>query len=423
MEKIAFLFTGQGSQYVGMAKSFHDDYEIARRTFEEANDILGYDLAKLCFDGSLSELTRTENTQPALLTASVVAYRVYMQEVGLVPQFCAGHSMGEYAALTCAGALTFADALKVVRARGLFTKEVADSEVGGMTIVDGLPAEVVEEECRKLSTADQFVMVNCYNSPTQVAVAGHQALVEELESRLLDLDAQVTPLLMSAPFHTPLMQGVADQLRELLGSITLHNFRYPVIANVDARPYGEPKQIIDKLVRQTVSPVKWQDTMHFLRRYGVTHAIELGPKNVLTSLVTANTPETEALCFAQREDRKALQEIFPATHVLKKHVPTVITRCLATAVSTPNRNHDQAAYRAGVVEPYKAIQQIQDELEQTQAQPTEAQMMAALEMLESVFVTKQVPLVEQQESFYRILDETGTFYQFKDRFLARLQTV
>lgn len=415
MEKIAFLFTGQGSQYVGMSKSFYDDHAIAKQTFEEANDVLGFDLAKLCFEGTLGELTRTENTQPAILTSSVVAYRVYMQEIGIAPQFTAGHSLGEYAALTCSGALTFADALKITRERGLATKEVADSEVGAMTIIDNLSPETVQAEIDKLELPEgQFVMINCYNAPNQVAIAGHQAAVEELESRLLDLDAQVTPLLMSAPFHTPLMQSVADRLQELLKNTTFNHFRHPVLANVDGLPYGDTANIIDKLTKQTLQPVKWQATMQYLKRYGVTHTIEMGPKNVLNNLVAANTPSIEALCYAMREDRKRLEEIFSPQHVLKKHIPTVVTRCLAIAVATPNNNWDQDEYRTGVIEPYRKIQQMQDELDQNQAQPTVDQMRDALVMLQSVFTTKKLPQKEQADWFYQILDETGTYYLFKE---------
>ncbi|ARU60246.1 [acyl-carrier-protein] S-malonyltransferase [Tumebacillus avium] len=414
MEKLAFLFTGQGSQYVGMSKSFYDDYAIAKQTFEEANDVLGFDIAKLCFEGTLGELTRTENTQPAILASSVVAFRVYMQEIGIAPQFLAGHSLGEYAALACSGAITFADALKIIRERGLATKEVAATGVGGMTIIDNLSPQVVQEEIDKLNLQDQFVMINCYNSPTQVAIAGHQEAVEELESRLLDLDGQVTPLLMSAPFHTPLMQPVADRLQEVLEGVTFNHFRYPVIANIDARPYGDTGNIITKLTQQSLRPVRWQETLQFLHRYGVTHAIEMGPKNVLSNLTTANTPQVEALCFAQREDRKQLQEIFSADHVLKKHIPTVVTRCLGIAVATPNTNWDQEQYRQGVIEPYRKIQALQDELDQSGEQPTEAQMREALTMLKSVFETKNVPVREQQDWFYQILDETNTIYLFQD---------
>lgn len=414
MEKLAFLFTGQGAQYVGMGQSFYDNHAIAKQTFEEANDVLGFDLAKLCFQGGLGELTKTANTQPAILTASVAAFRVYMEEVGIAPHFLAGHSLGEYAALTCAGALKFSDAVHIVHQRGLFTQEVVNTDIGGMTIIDGLTRDVVEAEAAKLNTGDPFVTINCYNAPTQVAIAGHQELVEELESRLLDLDGQVTPLLMSAPFHTSLMSPVAEKLRELLKTVTFNQFRYPVIANIDGRPYGDASAIIDKLVAQTVRPVQWQDTMHFLKRYGVTHTVEMGPKNVLGNLVGANVSGIEALCYATREDRKQLQEIFHDAHPLKKHIPTVVTRCLAAAVATPNQNWDGEEYNKGIVEPYRKIQQIQEELDQQQAQPTVEQMRAALDMLASVFATKRLPVKEQQEWFYQILDETNTYYLFKD---------
>lgn len=414
MEKLAFLFTGQGAQYVGMGQSFYENHAIARQTFEEAGDVLGFDLSKLCFQGGMGELTRISNAQPAHLTVGVVAFRVYMEEVGVAPQFLAGHSLGEYAALTCAGAIRFADALKIVRQRGLFAEEVVNAGVGGMTIVDGLPRQVVDEAAATLTDDQQLVMVNCDNAPTQMAIAGHQERLEELESRLLDLGGQVTPLLMSAPFHTPLMNQVAEQLREVLQQTTFHQMRYPVIANVDARPYGEADRIVDKLTAQTVRPVRWRETMQFLKRYGVTHAIEMGPKNVLCNLVSANVSGMDTFCYAQREDRHRLKEIFNSEHPLTKQIPTVLTRCLAAAVAVPNQNVDGDAYRKGVIEPYRQILQRQEELEQQQAQPTTEQMREALAMLRSVFVTKKVSVEEQREWFHQILEETGTYYLLRD---------
>lgn len=411
MEKLAFLFTGQGSQYIGMAKSLYDEHEIVRQTFEEANDVLGFDVGKLCFEGSLTDLTKTENTQPALLTVGMAYFRAYMKEVGIAPHFLAGHSLGEYTALTCAGVWKFADALEIVRERGQLTKEIVESDVGAMTIVDGIDKELVEIEAKKISDDTEHVQVNCYNAPTQVSIAGNKNKVEELEARLLEMDAQISPLLMSAPFHTTLMESVSEKLKDKIDQYPRYNFRYPVISNCSGAFFDDKSTIPEMMAKQATQPVQWEETMNVLERYGVTHAIELGPKNVLCNLVKLNSGDAiEDLCYANREDKRRVLDIFPADHHLKRHIPTVITKCLAAAVATPNENEDREEFQKGVKEPYRKISHIQEELDQSGSKPSLEQMKEALELLKTVFDTKRVSKEEQDEWFHHILHETGTYY-------------
>lgn len=309
MEKLAFLFTGQGAHYVGMAKNFYDDHKIARQTFEEANDVLGFDLPKLCFEGTLADLTKTENTQVAMFTASVVAYRVYMEQIGIAPQFCAGHSLGEYAALVCTGALTFSDGLRIVKKRGELTKEIVEKGVGGMTIIDGLSQQIVEEACKKVSTVGNFVWVNCYNSPTQFAISGKKEAVEDVEARLLDMGANITPLFNSAPFHSPIMDYAVQELKETIERCKLYPFKWPVIANAKGYPYQEYSEVADVMAMHMTNPVKWTNTMQYLKKFGVTFVIEMGPKNVLAKLAQMNVPEIEAYCYGQKEGERYLSEV------------------------------------------------------------------------------------------------------------------
>lgn len=310
MEKIAFLFPGQGSQYVGMGQSFYKKHDIARKTFEEANDILGFDLVNLCFDGSITELSQLENVSPALLTASVAYFRVYMQELGITPQFCAGHSLGEYAAFTCAGAMKFADALRIIRLRGFLTQEVAKMGQSGMTIIDGLAPEVIEAECQKYSTAEQIVGVSCYNSPLQAAISGHNAGIQKVEERSLELGATITPLLASPPLHSPVLKDIVTKLTEELRKYTFSAFQWPVIANVTAKPYGDPSNIISLLTDQLVRPVQWINTLKYLKENGVMIIVEMGPQNILTNLVAANLTGVETVCFDRKIERQAMIERF-----------------------------------------------------------------------------------------------------------------
>lgn len=415
MEKLAFVFPGQGSHYIGMGKSLFDQFTIARRTFEEANDILGFDLAGLCFEGSLSDLSKMENMFPALLTTSVVSFRVYMQELGITPQFCAGHSLGEYSALTCAGVIKYSDALRIVRQRGMFAKEVADKKTGAMTILYDIDGNVVEEQCKKVSDAENSVFISCYNSQEQVAISGHDAAVQKVEDGVLDMGGKITPIFGFAPFHSPLMQEAADKLKYELEKYTFSDSRYAVISNVSGRLYSdyEKETVVGLLASQIVRPVQWCETMRYMQRYGITIAVEMGPKNVLSNLVAANVQNIEAVCFGQNEDRKALLE-YPLLDELKKHVPSVVTMCLTAAVATPNQNWDDDEYKKGVVEPYKKIKGIQEDLDREKCHPSKEQMREALEMLQIIFKTKKIPHEEQKDWFNKILEETATCYLFED---------
>lgn len=413
MEKLAFLFPGQGAQFVGMGKSMYDQYDLARHTFEEAGDSLGFDVAKLCFEGGLADLNRADKGWPALVTVSTALFRVYMKELGVAPQFVAGHSLGEYAALTCAGGLRFSDALRIVRYRGQLSEELVAQDFGGMSVIEGVEHSVVEAECRTVSTSDKLVAISCYNAPHQVDISGHNDLVLEVEGRMLEAGGQVTPLMGSSPMHSPLMQEAALKLKEELQRYHFGYLRYPVVSNVTGRLYRGAESIIENLVAHLVRPVQWQGTIEYLQRNGVTITIEMGPKNVLSSLTRLNAPDLKAYCFGVREDRETLTDLLSAPN-FRKHVPTVITKCLAVGAATPNKNWDNDAYRTGVIEPYRRIQEIQAQIDQEGRTPTVEEMRLALESLRTLLQTKQVAAEEQAEWFEQIFDETGTRYLFKE---------
>jgi [acyl-carrier-protein] S-malonyltransferase len=418
MKKMALLFPGQGSQYAGMGSGLYEEFSTARQTFEEANDVLGFDLKNICFSGGLVELNKMENLFPALLTFSVAAFRVYMQEIGMMPHFSAGHSLGEYSALVCSGVMEFSDALIIVHKRGILAREVFESKTGAMTVVNGLEKEIVEEECKKASNSyeDQMVVVSAYNSPGQVLISGHQEVVTKVEDELMRMKAQVTPLLMSPPFHCPLMQPAARQLQSELTKYSFNPSQWPVIANVSARPYTAPHGVVENLTRQLIQPVKWKDTMDYLEEQGVEVVIEMGPQAVLTNLLKMNAKNFKGASFGQKDDRQAVLDLFCKTGNIVDglSMPTVITRCLAAAVCTCNRNWHPDQYQKGVVEPYENMEKLQDQLEQTGSFPTIHQMGQALQMLRCVFETKKVPVDEQIKRFNRIFDDTGTRGLFPD---------
>ncbi|MDP4146686.1 MAG: ACP S-malonyltransferase [Bacillota bacterium] len=414
MNKLALLFPGQGAQYVQMGKKLYEEFGAAKEVFEEANEALGFDLKRLCFEGDLEELTKTENAQPAILTASVAAFKVYMDQVGVLPVCAAGHSLGEYTALTCSGAIQFGDAVKLVKQRGRFMQEAAASGLGLMAAVGDLDIKLIEEECRKASSIDNIVVVSNYNSPSQTVISGHKEAVEKVGQRFVEMGGIVTYLNVSAPFHSPIMQVAADRLKEELVKYKYNNFKFPVISNFTALPYESTEKIVENLTKQLVAPVQWVSSMQHLAKIGVDTVVELGPKNILRNLMKKNISSIKGYAYDNSDDVEALLKESKKLAEDRANGPTVVTRCMAIAVCTRNRNWNNDEYKKGVIEPYKKIEQMQEQIEESSSRPTLEQMEAALKMLKSVFDTKHTPIEEQIERFNQIFDETGTRHLFND---------
>ncbi|MCD1260590.1 ACP S-malonyltransferase [Paenibacillus athensensis] len=456
MENLVVVFPGQGSQYVGMGKELNDGFSTARRVFEEAEEALGYDLRELMFAGDLEQLTRTEYAQPALLAVSVAAFRVYMEQVGVTPAYGAGHSLGEFSALCCAGAIAFADAVRIVSLRGRFMQEAAAEGTGAMCAVLGASGESVAAACQAASGGGQIVVISNYNSPGQIVISGHREVVDAAARTLAAQGARTVALTVSAPFHSPLMAPAAGKLEQELRRLTYGKLQWPVVSNVTARPYADSAEVVGLLTQQLTSPVRWDASMHFVQQAGARVAVELGPQQVLTNLMRANA--RDIVCYPLEKpgqlaaiikalggtaaaagdlpvfaetlvtgsDRQvakeelAVREVKAVAGAAGQGEPTdaearlnhVVTRCLAAAVCTRNRNEDEAEYRAGVIEPYRRIQAIQEQLDESGHAPDEAQMREALELLKRIMDTKRVALKEQRERFKEILEKTGTYSMF-----------
>jgi [acyl-carrier-protein] S-malonyltransferase len=415
LKKLAILFPGQGSQYVGMGKGLYRKYPAARHVFDEANDILGFDLAQLCFDGNMEELTRTENAQPAIFTCSVALFEIYRQEIGIDPRLSAGHSLGEISALTCAGSIKFSDALKLIRQRGLLMRDaMADSE-GAMAAVTGIGREAVQAECAKFNTSEKIVVISNYNSSDQVVISGHKPAVAEAGKALENQGAKVIPLKVSAPFHSPLMRPAADKFAAELKKYNYQPLKWPVISNVTGAPYPDSNQIVTLLTEQLTQAVRWQESMAYLQNQGIEMAVEVGPQTVLRNLMKSNASQIKTFSYDKEDDVKSLKEVVGAVAVSKNDFQhTVVTKCIQITVCTRNRNWDNDEYQKGVVEPYRRIQKMQEELEKSNQPPTLEQMKEALEMLRSVFITKKTPPEEQRERFNEVFDVTGTRQLFPD---------
>ena len=281
---IAFLFPGQGSQAIGMSKDLAEQYPIARETFEEADEALGYKLSQACFEGPEDQLRLTEITQPAILTASVAAWRV-VNENGLTPRFVAGHSLGEYSAHVAAGTLSFADAVRTVRHRGKYMQEAVPVGVGTMAAILGMEFDKVAEVCRDAAQGEVCEPANI-NSPEQIVISGHTAAVERATKLADDRGAKRAKVLpVSAPFHCSLMKPAQDRLAADLASITFNKPVSGVVCNVDAALLEDADRCRDALIRQVTGSVKWAQSMRLLIEQGVDTFVEIGPGKVLCGLM------------------------------------------------------------------------------------------------------------------------------------------
>jgi [acyl-carrier-protein] S-malonyltransferase len=285
MQKYAFIFPGQGSQYAGMGRELSENFKTAATSFEEADDALGFKLSKLCFEGPEEDLKLTANTQPAILATSVAALRVLREEYPVAPTFVAGHSLGEYSALVAAGALDFADALRVVRARGSFMQDAVPVGVGAMAAILGVEPDLLKEICAEAAQGEIVSPAN-FNSPGQIVIAGHTGAVNraiEIAKARGFRKAMLLPV--SAPFHCPLMQKAAERLAGTLEPIQVQAMGAPVVSNVEAKPNDEAGRVKELLVQQVCSPVLWDASVQQIIAAGVTSFIEIGPGKVLAGLV------------------------------------------------------------------------------------------------------------------------------------------
>jgi [acyl-carrier-protein] S-malonyltransferase len=306
MSKTAFLFPGQGSQSVGMGRDLASSFPIARRTFEEANDALGFDLANLCFQGPEEQLRLTEFTQPAIFTVSVAALRV-LAEAGVSADYVAGHSLGEYSANVAAGAIEFAVAARTVRRRGQLMQQAVPAGQGAMAAILGMPAETVVAVCREASSEGAPVEPANLNSPEQTVISGATAAVERAVALAKERGAKRAVLLqVSAPFHCSLMQPAQDGLAPILQEIPFSAANMPVVVNVDAALVTEGAQLRDALIRQVTGAVRWTQSMQLLIADGVTTFVEVGPGKVLSGLL--RQIDRSQKC-AQMEDPAGLEKL------------------------------------------------------------------------------------------------------------------
>ncbi|MDQ0048016.1 [acyl-carrier-protein] S-malonyltransferase [Paenibacillus polymyxa] len=286
MGKTAFIFPGQGSQAVGMAKDAYEAVPAATEVFRQADERLGFALSTLVFEGPDTALKQTSNTQPALLTASIALYEAFKEKMDIHPDYVAGHSLGEYSALVASGVLAFEDAVETVRARGQFMEQAIPDGQGGMAAVLGADREALAALCRDITESGQLVELANINCPGQIVVSGTKEGVAAVAERVKEAGGKrAITLEVSGPFHSSLMKEAATKLSGKLGAVTFSKAQIPVVANVTAKPVREGSEIRQLLVDQVYSPVLWEDSVAWLLEQGVDTFVEFGPGSVLTGLV------------------------------------------------------------------------------------------------------------------------------------------
>ncbi len=301
--KTAFVFPGQGSQKVGMLKDLYEAYPIVRERFAQADEALGYSISQLCFEGPDTELVKTANTQPAILTASVACYEV-LKEKGFTPDIVGGHSLGEYSALVAAGVLDFKDAVYVVHKRGEYMQEAVPLGEGAMAAILALPREEVVRICAEVNDTVGSVQAVNFNCPGQIVIAGATKAVEVAAEKMKEAGAKRAVMLpVSAPFHSRLMEPAAKRLQEELDKIEVKDAQIPVVANITGEILKEGAAIKEALVTQAAAPVLWEDCVATMVDFGVTRFVEVGPGKVLTGFTKKIN---KAMELANVEDEASL---------------------------------------------------------------------------------------------------------------------
>jgi len=303
---LAFVFPGQGSQYVGMGRRLAENFPSAAKIFSTADELLGFSISKLCFEGPEEELRRTANAQPALLTCSIAILQV-LQEKGIRPGFLAGHSLGEFSAWAAAGALSFADALQLVLRRGELMEQTALSRPGGMLAVLGMRPPDLKQLIG--SVREGVLVIANLNCPGQIVVSGEESALRKLREVVLQHEgARAIPLRVSGAFHSPLMEPAAKAFRQEVMKVRIAPARLPVICNVSANPLRDPKEIREAIVAQMTSPVLWEGCVEKLARLGATAFLEAGPGEVLCGLIKRILENAQTFSADEPEKIAVLQE-------------------------------------------------------------------------------------------------------------------
>ncbi len=389
MQKIAYIFPGQGSQYVGMGKELCSKSQIANKIFDEANQILNYDLKTLCFYGPENKLRLTEFAQPAILTLSVAVYYTLKNLYSETPEFMSGHSLGEITALVCSESISFSEGLKLVQKRGQIMGRVTKNIDFAMYAVNNLDSNIIEKEVK----SSPNVSISNFNSPKQTVLCGGKKEVLELVTLFENNGGTCISLNVSAPFHSKYMKPAADQLLTHLRNITFNKPSSMILSNYTGKLYSE--NIVNLLYNQIFMPVQWNNCIDYLINAGVSLIIELGPKQILTNLINVSHQMVKAMACENYDDiinvSNILHEHEKETQTdIKEKELSILAKCLSISVCTPNRNFNNYEYEKGVIEPYSKLNKMYDNHEVENRILVKFDYIEALKLLKCILNTKKV---------------------------------
>lgn len=404
MNNIMVMFPGQGSQYVGMGKEWYEKYDFVKEYFNKASEIAGYSLEKLCFQGPLSELTLTNVAQLAVFTTSYAMYQVMQKDTTIPVDYMTGHSLGEITALAAAGSMKFEDAVKLVKVRGEAMAGCSKEDKTGMIAVTSLTARETEELVAAFNKSGYQVQVANYNSEYQTVLAGKTGELKEAAKFMEAHGAKVVQMNVAGAFHSSYMQNAVESYTAALKEIHITMPEIPVISSVTGERYKSTEEIQEALSRQLTSPVVWSKAVSGCSKKDIKLWIEVGPKNVLKKLVQRIVKAGEVITLD--EDYQNSYKTIHSVMELKKKDPNVVGLCMGAAVATRNRNFDEEDYKAGVIDSYKKLEELEGRIEKGEIVADDAAQQA-MDLLKRIFHCKMVPEDEQKVRIQNILEKTN----------------
>ena len=405
--KIAALFPGQGSQFVGMGNQLLREYSIAKKIFEEASEALGFDIKKLCLASDPSELKKTENAQPALLTNSYAEYQVAKMKWEFEPTVLAGHSLGEFTALVCAGAIDFKTAIRLVRSRGYCINESVKGTDSGMVAVLKADADHIGAICETISKeTGKVICLSNINSKDEIVVSGEKVALDHFKKISKEESYTVIPLQVSGAFHSPILKKAHDLFRLELDKINFKPLTLPIISNLTGEYYTSNTDMVDHLAQHLINPVLWYKTMQQMEKDNIDATIEFGGKEVLKKMVLKHTPFIQSYSFNDNLER-VLQRNTKGTlkPVQRDLAIKFIESSLTAAISTKNyQKNNLDEYHEMVIVPYRKVQTLKDKIVNNEQDASVQDLQESLNMIISVLKTKMLPKDEQKEYIDNLLE-------------------
>ena len=407
MKKIAFLFSGQGSQYVGMGAELIQKYPEVRQTFEEASDLLGMDIYSLCARSDLASLSRPVNNHVAIYTVGVAHFRAIMNKIpAITPHFLIGHSLGEYTALTCGGALSFSLGLKLVKERGRCMETLTQQKYRVISVL-GIPSSEVKSMVEFENTKQ--LAVACYNGSTSSTVVGTRELVDRFESTLKKTGARIVDLNITVPVHSELMKSIAGEFSSHMDTLTFNPLNYQIISSVTSTPYQSNVDFSSNLKKQLWEPVQWQQCIDFLFEKNVFYFLEVGGSGNLTGLMNAYGREFMAPLRSKEEEDNF--EVFLNGGV---HLHNFIAKCLAISVTTRSNYEEISPNLQLALSNFQNLQQIDDTVRLENRPPNKEELLQVILGLKEILMAKEIRESQYVEYINSAILETGTFHLVAD---------